>query len=150
MRKVNLLVSKELPENFAVRVGNLAHETIDFMQQPAVNYSDVTPKILPESGGVYAIFIKDTDKALFINHTSNLRSAIYTHQLMGNGRTSSIKGLLCDDEDLPEIIDMTIAKAWLQENCHVRWLGLDDYRKRSLLSHGLRFMLSVKYIPEHR
>lgn len=53
--------------------------------------------------GVYAIFVKGTDKCLYVGESSNLRSRINGHYF--NSKPSDLRGFVKEDDDPPVEVD---------------------------------------------
>ena len=49
-----------------------------FRAEPRFAFSALRPSDLPVEPGVYAIFLTDTDEALYVGRTKNLRQRLYS------------------------------------------------------------------------
>lgn len=106
---------------------------------------------LPESAGVYVIWIKDTEEVLYVGRTRNLKQRLYTNHLMGNKSSARLKKYLVEDTiNHPEIDDYTKAKEYIKQNCNFQFILCDDNNERGHIEGLLGYLTQARYIEsEH-
>ena len=102
------------------------------------------PSQLPEKAGIYLIFLIENaqEVPLYIGRTTNLRQRIYTNQLMGPTSNARLKKYLIDEHF---VTDVESAKKYIKQNCFVKWIFEDDFRKRGALEGYLTGVFFPKY-----
>lgn len=111
-------------------------------------FADVKPSDLPEKKGVYAIFDKDTGEALYVGRTKNLRQRLYNNHLHGPITNARLKKYLIDDQNEPEIKNLSDAKDYLKRQCYFQFAIEEDLMLRGRLEGLLSFILNVRYLYE--
>lgn len=120
------------------------------LQGKKYNFSELLSSNLPDkTSGVYVIFDKKADVALYVGRTTNLRQRLYNNHLMGSFTNARLKKYLVEDEeDFSEIKTIEDAKQYLREQCYFKYLILQDYRIRGQIEGFLSFIFDVKYIDQ--
>lgn len=93
---------------------------------------------LPEKGGVYRIFEKEStwSQSIYIGKTENLRNRIYHDHFMGN-RIAGVKGKLIKSG---QFNDEESVKEYFKEKCLVQFVIINDESLRALFEH---FAISI-------
>ena len=67
---------------------------LSLVSNPQLPFDEALHGCLPEEGGVYRIFEKNStwQSSLYVGKTGNFRSRVYTDHLMGDRQASSLKG----------------------------------------------------------
>ncbi|HRP36745.1 MAG TPA: GIY-YIG nuclease family protein [Candidatus Dojkabacteria bacterium] len=113
-----------------------------------IEFSNLTPSKIVESGGVY--IITDSRNPLneipfYIGRTKNLRQRIYTNHLMGGLGNARLKKYLVNDPVLINITDKYTAKSFIRENCSVRWITEEDFKQRGYFEGYFTGMLKPQF-----
>jgi hypothetical protein len=111
---------------------------------PAVPYTTLTPKLIPESPGVYVITanIRRKEHPYYVGRTKNLRRRIYNNHLMGPFTNARLKKHLVDSEECADIDD---AKRFLRAHCFVRWIEQIGFKERGAVEGYVTGLLFPKY-----
>ncbi|MBN2352621.1 MAG: GIY-YIG nuclease family protein [Spirochaetales bacterium] len=112
-----------------------------------MTFADLKPSLVPENAGVYVIY-KTGDSAmdpLYIGRTKNLRQRLYNNHLMGPLNNARLKNYLIK---FGIVKNKDAAKKYIQDNCRVKWIFEDDYRKRGALEGYFTGMMFPTYIDE--
>src|ERR1700741_2619779 len=125
----------------------LNNRSISLLGMLPVLFKDMTPSILPTNAGVYVIFetINNIDVPLYVGRTKNLRERIYTNHLMGGLSNARLKKYIIADELHPCYQNLSEAKNYIRNNCFVRWVLEDDYRRRGAIEGYITAIIFPKY-----
>jgi predicted GIY-YIG superfamily endonuclease len=106
----------------------------DLMGRPRIEFSRVTPKILPQKGGVYLITRIDNanEEPYYIGRTTNLRERLYRNHLMGSTTNARLKKYLIDDKTCKDVGE---AKEFIKKYCAMRWIEENDSKTRGYIEH---------------
>ena len=118
------------------------------LESKQYSFRELTPSMLENKPGVYAIFDRTDGRTLYVGRTKKMRRRLYTNHLMGPETNARLKKYLVKDKKREDIPDMTAAKQYLQENCYVQFIYIDDTEERGRVEGLLSFMLNVVYIHE--
>ena len=109
---------------------------------PRIHFDDRVRSNLPESHGIYAIALKNSQPGVFlragrtVSAAGGLRQRIYGNHFMGtqngNLRAQLVKDGICSGSQE--------AKDWIRDNCSVQTVIIDDPQVRGWCEH---LMLSV-------
>ena len=124
---------------------NLAEQ---FRTAPRFDFSALRPSDIPAEPGVYAIFLTDTDEALYVGRTKNLRQRLYKNHLMGSINSARLKKYLAEDENVPEVPNFDSAKQFLKSNCDCQFIVEPDMLDRGRLEGLLSYLFEVRYMYE--
>lgn len=124
---------------------NLAEQ---FRAEPRFAFSALRPSDLPVEPGVYAIFLTDTDEALYVGRTKNLRQRLYKNHLHGSINNARLKKYLAEDANVSEVPDFDSAKQYLKENCYCQFIVEPDMLARGRLEGLLSYLFKVRYMYE--
>ncbi len=119
-----------------------------FLATPKHLFSGLKPSDLPEKPGVYAIFCKDTEEAIYVGRTKNIRQRLYNNHLHGPITNARLKKYLVEDPNEPEIPDIATAKKYLQDNCYFQYTEEEDTLQRGRLEGLLSYLFNVRYMYE--
>lgn len=121
-----------------------------FNQKEIVDFNNLIPSMLPEKlAVVYAIFDKNTQEALYVGRTKDLRRRLYTNHLMGNTSTARLKKYIVEDNiKFPDITTYKEAKNWIRENCYFKYMVVADSKERGHIEGLLSFVLNSHYIED--
>ena len=120
----------------------------ELLSPDGLHFSIITPKKLPEEGGVYLITDCRNDKneiPYYIGRTKNIRRRIYTNHLMGSPSNARLKKYLINDSAHEWIKDKDSAKQFIRENCRVRWILEDDFKMRRYFEGYLTGLLKPQF-----
>lgn len=110
-----------------------------------ISFSNISPAGLAKSAGVYLISCIDHNGSYvpyYVGRTTNFSMRLYTNHLMGNKSTARLKKYLVESG---ECTDMSDAKQFLLNNCHIQFVLENDYRKRGALEGYFTGVLFPKY-----
>lgn len=121
------------------------------LQSKCYKFNDITPSILPKAAGVYVIWVEDTEKALYVGRTRNLKQRLYTNHLMGNKSSARLKKYLVEDNDnYPDIQEYADAKIYIKNRCCVQYILEEDNNLRGHIEGLFGFLTAALYIEsEH-
>ncbi len=119
-----------------------------FLATPKHLFSGLKPSDLPEEPGVYAIFCKDVEEAIYVGRTKNIRQRLYNNHLHGAFTNARLKKYLVEDTNKPEISDKATAKKYLLDNCYFQYAVEEDTLQRGRLEGLLSYLLNVRYMYE--
>ena len=121
--------------------------SISLLEMSPVFYKDMKPSVLPINAGVYVISenINNIEVPLYVGRTKNLRERIYTNHLMGGLSNARLKKYIISDELHPCYQNLSEAKNYIRNNCFVRWVFEDDYRRRGAIEGYLTAIIFPKY-----
>lgn len=107
-------------------------------------FSGLTPSKIPIAPGVYVITaMKDgNDYPYYVGRTKNFQQRIYNNHLMGPLTNARLKKHLIDSG---ECVDIADAKAFIRNNCAVRWVEQEGFRERGALEGYATAILFPKY-----
>ena len=111
-------------------------------------FRGLTPSMLKNDPGVYAIFDQATGATLYVGRTKNIRRRLYTNHLMGPEANARLKKYLAEDRNRQDIPNMAAAKQYLIDNCYFQYIRVDETIKRGQVEGLLSFLLDVTYIHE--
>ena len=112
-------------------------------------FSTLKPSILEDKlPVVYAIFNKDTQEALYVGRTKNLRQRLYNNHLMGQKTNARLKKYLVEDPLETSIKTMDEAKEFLKQHCYFQYVAEPDTQTRAQLEGLFTYLLNVRYIQE--
>ena len=103
------------------------------------------PSALPEQAGVYVVFNKFTQEALYVGKTLNFRQALYRQQLMG---TLGLKKYLLENPKEEAVSDMNRAKDYVRNCCSFFYLQESDVKIRGNLEGLVRFLTNCRYVNQ--
>lgn len=110
-------------------------------------FKTLKEKMLEKISVVYVIFCIETEEALYVGKTTNLRVRLYNNHLHGKPPTARLKKYLVEDNrDYPNITTIDEAKDWIKENCYFQYSEINDSWKRAHLEGAIGFYLESKYI----
>lgn len=113
------------------------------------SFDSVTPSSLPEVEGIYVIWLKDTEEALYVGRTKNIRQRLYTNHLMGNKSSARLKKYIVDDNDnYPEINNYAKAKLFIKENCCFQFITEEENNLRGHKEGLLGYLSNCRYIEK--
>jgi len=127
--------------------GFLEKSLRELLRKESLPYTRITPSRLPGSAGVYLIseIIKGKEVALYVGRTKNLSNRLYRNHLMGDLTNARLKKYMTQDSAHSCFKDKNLAKAYIRENCFVRWVLESDIRKRGALEGYFTARLFPKY-----
>lgn len=119
----------------------------ELLQMKPMQFSLITPSVLPINAGVYLITetYGNTESALYVGRTKNLRQRLYTNHLMGSTSNARLKKYIIHDENHSCFGDVKKAKAYIREFCQVRWIFQDDTRVRG----AIEGYFTAKFFPKY-
>lgn len=100
--------------------------------------------ILPDSPGIYAIKIKRADDGTYFRAGRtdiSLKQRIYRNHYMGNQNGNLRQQLVRDGI----VDDITATKRWIQDNCFVQFLVIEDDLIRQMAEYFMLSILRPKY-----
>lgn len=117
---------------------------LTLVSNPPLSFGKALHGCLPEDGGVYRIFEKDStwQSSLYVGEMRNLRNRIYTDHLMGDRQASSLKGKLIDSGQLG---NEDAVKQYLQHRYLVQCVVITAGTLRTLFEHFAISMLKPKF-----
>ncbi len=94
-------------------------------------FNSIKPSVIPETPGVYLITFKKSRQEIpfYVGRSKNLRRRIYTNHLMGSPKNARLKNYLIKDRTLKTVRTPLQAKAFIRENCFIRWITEEVYSK---------------------
>lgn len=112
-----------------------------------VSFKNITPSMLPVLPGVYLIYekVKNTEVALYVGRTKNIRNRLYYNHLMGPVSNARLKKYMTKDTDHICFDNVVLAKKYIRDNCFVKWIFENDIRKRGALEGYFTARLFPKY-----
>ena len=113
----------------------------ELLQQEDMLFSELKPSGIPERAGVYLIS-NNSSEPYYVGRTKNLRQRLYNNHLMGSLTNACLKKYLIDNG---VVSDKEEAKTFILQNCKVRWIFEDDYRKRGALEGYFKGIFFPKY-----
>ena len=113
----------------------------ELLQQEDLLFSEAKPSKIPKRAGVYLIS-NNSDEPYYIGRTKNLRRRLYRNHLMGSSINARLKKYLIDNG---VVSNEEEAKAFIIQNCKVRWIFESDYRKRGALEGYFKGIFFPKY-----
>lgn len=120
------------------------------LESNVFKFSELTPSMLPVAAGVYVIWLKDTEEALYVGRTVNLRRRLYQGHLMGNRATARLKKYLIDDLNYPDIKNYPEAKEFIKARCNFQFVLEEDSSRRGHIEGLLGYLADARYIEnEH-
>ena len=119
-----------------------------FLNRPQFDFRGMTPSLLENTPGVYAIFDREKGIALYVGRTKNIRRRLYTNHLMGQATNARLKKYLVEDSERPDIPDIQAAKEYLLNNCYFQYICITDMKTRARAEGLLSYALNVIYIHE--
>ena len=119
----------------------------ELLKMKPMQFSIITPSILPNIAGVYLITeaVENTENALYVGRTKNLRQRLYTNHLMGSTSNARLKKYIVHDENHSCFGDVKKAKEYIREFCQVRWVFQDDTRIRG----AIEGYFTAKFFPKY-
>ncbi|MCG9911808.1 MAG: GIY-YIG nuclease family protein [Flavobacteriales bacterium] len=119
----------------------------ELLQMKPMQFSLITPSVLPINAGVYLITetYGHTESALYVGRTKNLRQRLYTNHLMGSTSNARLKKYIIHDENHSCFGDVKKAKEYIREFCQVRWVFQDDTRVRG----AIEGYFTAKFFPKY-
>jgi hypothetical protein len=127
---------------------NLLNSSLkELLKMKPMQFGIITPSILPNNAGVYLIseVIENTENALYVGRTKNLRQRLYTNHLMGSTSNARLKKYIIHDENHSCFGDVKKAKEYIREFCQVRWVFQDDTRVRG----AIEGYFTAKFFPKY-
>jgi GIY-YIG catalytic domain len=104
-------------------------------------FADMKPSSLPQKAGVYCIFHID-NRPFYVGRSKNLQQRLYNNHLMGPLSNARLKKYLIDNN---VVRDKEEAKVYIRNNCKVKWIFEDDYRKRGAIEGYFTGVLFPNY-----
>lgn len=101
----------------------------ELSQAKELFFADFKPSLLPELAGVYCIY-HNNNRPFYVGRTKNLRQRLYNNHLMGPLSNARLKKYLIDNNVVNDKVE---AKDFIKENCKVKWIYENDYRKRGAI-----------------
>lgn len=119
----------------------------ELLKMKPMQFSIITPSILPNNAGVYLITeaVDNTENALYVGRTKNLRQRLYTNHLMGSTSNARLKKYIIHDRNHSCFGDVKKAKEYIREFCQVRWVFQDDTRVRG----AIEGYFTAKFFPKY-
>ena len=119
-----------------------------FLAGKKLFFSALKPSELPAEAGVYAIFHKESGKALYVGRTKNLRQRLYNNHLHGPTTNARLKKYLIEDPTETDICDLEAAKQYLKDYCYAQFSIEQNLLVRGQLEGLLSYLLDVRYLYE--
>lgn len=125
----------------------LNYRSTSLLAMEPIHYKNITPSVLPVNSGVYMIseIIGNIEVPLYVGRTKNLRERLYTNHLMGGLSNARLKKYIICDELHPCYDNIAEAKIYIRNNCFVRWVFEEDYRKRGAIEGYITAIVFPKY-----
>ena len=120
----------------------------NLLQSKKFSFCGLTPSMLENVPGVYAIFDHNKGVTLYVGRTKNIRRRLYTNHLMGPSTNARLKKYLAEDPKRPDIPDMAAAKKYLLDHCEFQYIRVDDMTLRGQVEGLLSYLLDVTYIHD--
>lgn len=125
----------------------LDNSLLELLKMNPINMKSIKPSDLPEKAGVYLIVenIQGVEIALYVGRTKNIKRRIYVNHIMGDKANARLKKYIYEDKNHLCYNNFKNAKLYLQENCQVKWILEDDFRKRG----ALEGYFTAKFFPKY-
>jgi hypothetical protein len=128
------------------RISFLVNELSRLLDAVAIRYEQATPRVFPETPGIYLISDHELTVIRAGKTNATLRQRLYQNHLMGS-----------QDGNLPvQLINSGIcgtqagAKEWIRKNCSVRWLEVENARERGFLEHFMLAVLEPRFCDKNK
>ena len=112
--------------NYQERIERLSDVLQRFLAIEQVKMVELMRKDIPNTPGIYAIYVPNSQKPLYIGSTNNLRRRIYTNHLKGNREASTLRRKLFkklkDERSITEFL----------ETCLVRFISLESMSEKEI------------------
>ena len=112
--------------NYQERIEKLSDVLQRFLAIEQVKMVELMRKDIPNTPGIYAIYVPNSQKPLYIGSTNNLRRRIYTNHLKGNREASTLRRKLFkklkDERSITEFL----------ETCLVRFISLESMSEKEI------------------
>ncbi len=98
-------------------------------------------KFLPALSGIYAIFNKESNVALYVGESKNIQKRVSEDLFQGNESRHTLKRKIMKDLSLETLSN---AKDFLRKDCSVRFLQVEGL-KRKAIEHFLISILKPRW-----
>ena len=109
-----------------------------------IPFKNTRPLPKQKKGAVYLITaaVRGREYPYYVGRTKNVKQRVYTNHLMGSFSNARLKNYLVK---FGECDDIVLAKRFIIDRCSIRWIPMEDYRKRGLVEGYITGKLRPKY-----
>jgi|Deesub1362B_J571_1020462.scaffolds.fasta_scaffold00363_15 predicted GIY-YIG superfamily endonuclease len=112
--------------DYQERVEKLSDILQRFLAIEQIRIAELRSKDIPDAPGIYAIYVTNSQKPIYIGSTNNLRRRIYMNHLKGNRDTSTLRRKLFkelkDERKVTELL----------ETCSIRHISLKGMSEKEI------------------
>jgi hypothetical protein len=126
------------------RIGEAKSVLDRLLSAPRLSFDETLHSRLPDSKGLYAIHVEDEPAGQILRAgrtDTGLRQRVYKNHLMGD-QAGNLRAQLVKEGACADLVE---AKAWIQRNCRVQFVVVEDEEHRKWAEH---FMLAILR-PKH-